>query len=90
MFLGENMQVGSRTIYEYFVLEEILDHCQQRSFESSVHNISAIYNATKELCKGLDIAYSLRPKEEKDIKTFLKEHEHVVEAFKCLVTSRFA
>ena len=86
--MNEKIQLGTRTVYEFFILEEVVKYCNQQCIEVSATNIHIIYSAVVELARGLDIVHSLRPKDENDIDTFLKEHTHIVESFKSLSLSQ--
>ena len=72
----------------FFALEEVVKYCNQQCIEVSARNVHIIYSAVVELASGLDIVHSLRPKDENDIETFLREHTHVVESFKSLSLSQ--
>ena len=51
----ENMQTGSRTMCEFFVLEEILSYCTQHTIERNADNVHIIYSAVQEVSRGLEI-----------------------------------
>ena len=86
--MNEKIQPGSRTVYEFFILEEVVKYCIQQCIEVSAMNIHIIYSAVVELARGLDIVHSLRPEDENDIGTFLKKHTHIVGSFKSLSLSQ--
>ena len=88
--MSEQMQRGTRTVYEFFVLEEIIKYCNEHDIQPSAHNVLIIYNATEEIARGLDITHALSPKVMDDIETFLREHDHIVECFKLLTLTHLS
>ena len=87
---GEQVTPGVRTMFEFFILEEILNYCNTHSIEQNTQTVLMIYNAAHEISKGLLGIHSLRAKVEDDIDTFLKEHAHIVQSFQCIVVSQLA
>lgn len=84
MKMGEKISPGNRTMFEFFVMEEIMKYFGSMSIEQNADSILTIYSVVQEVVKGLELKYSLRPKVKQDIETFVKEHKHIVSEFKCI------
>ena len=82
--VGEDVNTGSRSMLEFFVLESILKHCLQEKIEIIPANIEKIFNAIVEIADTLDVKLQIGRKSLEHIKCFLREHDHTVHVFKAL------
>ena len=81
--MGESLNFGSRSLLEFFALEQVLNHCIERGIPTTSDNVAVIYNAMVEVCvqeKNLPMGEMTLNK----ISTFLREHEHNLKFFKAL------
>ena len=85
MKMGEEISPGKRTVFEF----EILKYCDNAiTSAEQTENILAIYTATEEVARGLELSQKLRPKDEQDIEIFLKEHQHILREFKSITLAQ--
>lgn len=87
----EVINTGPLTVLEFFILEYILDYCEQQGIEEARENILLIYNAIVSTSRTFDETLPITSKTEKDIGSFLVNHEHNLAAFqsKCKMQMNF-
>ena len=81
---GEKINPGSRTLLEFFALENILSYCTKQDISITAANIAIIYNAMAELVMSNEHVVPLGQKSINDISTFIKEHEHLLDFYTSL------
>ncbi len=72
---GESLNCGSRSLLEFFTMEEILRHCIRREIPTTSDNITIIYNAIVEVSTH-EMNLPLGAMTVDKISTFLREYEH--------------
>ena len=73
-FARETLNFGSRSLLEFFALEQVLSHCIRMDIETNSDNIAKIYNAMVEISRNEEYLPLPFMSQEK-VTTFLKEHE---------------
>ena len=81
--LGEEMNSGSRSILEFFVLEGVYDFIK-KSEELQESMLCLIYNAIADIVSSFDEKLPIGTKSAEDVDKFLKEHDHNLAAFTTL------
>ena len=82
---GEQMSTGKRTILEFFVLEEIIKNQHLEVTDDALLNL---YSAIVEVANSFGTTLPMGNKDKENIRTFLREHQHNLEAFSALCCSQ--
>ena len=81
---GEILNHGSRSLLEFFILEQIFSYCIKHKSPMMPNDIDIIYNAVVELCTNQESSLPLSKLSLDKINTFLREHDHNAELFESL------
>ncbi len=81
---GEILNHGSRSLLEFFILEEILSYCIKHKTPMIPNDIEIIYNAVVELCTKQENSLPLSELSLEKVNTFIREHEHNAQLFEAL------
>lgn len=71
---GESIKTGSRSIPEFFLLDQCLAYCRHENIEDTAENLHVLYNTLVDISKAVYDDLTIKSKELKDIETFLKEY----------------
>ena len=86
---GEDMDLGNRSILEFFILEEVLSFINHHDLESDNETLHSLYNAIVDVVESLvqeDLPMGKKSITEIDV--FSREHEHNLSAFTALCTAQ--
>ena len=86
--VGEDMTRGKRTLLEFFVLEEITKFLKNQGSEVTVDSIFNLYGAIVEVANSFDTSLPIGNKDKDNIRTFLREHQHNLDAFTAMCCSQ--
>lgn len=81
--IGEDIEMGPRTMLEYFLLSCIYDFCTFEGIDTE-QSMHTIYNAIVTFATNFEETLPITSKSEEDILKFLREREHNLEVFKAL------
>lgn len=79
---NETLQEGSITKFEFFVMVNITNYCEEENIDLSTENILSIYNQIATVAKDRNYTSTLRPLTPPIVNTFLNQHEKNLEIFK--------
>ena len=74
--LGEEINCGSRSILEFFLLEGVYEFVTSQDLQESSNSMSLIYNAIADVAGSFEEKLPIGEKSVQDMNTFLREHDH--------------
>lgn len=81
---GESINPGSRSLLEFFAMEQVLSHCNKQEILVTAENIATIYNAMAEVVVSHDCVLPLGTKSISEVSKFMREHEHNLDFYRTL------
>ena len=80
---GESINVGPRSMQEFFVLEECVNYCAQECVDITAGNILLLYIVIADISNSLD-NIQVHAKQREEIECFLKENDMLKSSFKAI------
>ena len=84
---GESIKTGSRSVPEFFLLDQCLAYCRRENVDSTPENLHVLYNTLVDIAKATYDDLAVNSKELKDIKTFLEEYNLLKSKFEAFCTA---
>ncbi len=79
--MGKRINRGSRSLLEFFAMEQVLNYCMKKEIPASS---VIIYNAMAEIVTQYENVLPLSEKSVSEVETFLREHEYNLTFYKTL------